>query len=66
MNRMMKTSEADEQVSHNIFYTAITRARQTLKIYWTPETEKSVLEKMKKKDIERDAGLLKNRMGWKK
>ncbi len=64
--KIVVSSEVDEQVSHNIFYTAITRARQTLKIYWTPETEKNVLEKMKKKDIERDAGLLKNRMGWKK
>ena len=64
--KIVVSSEVDEQVSHNIFYTAITRARQSLKIYWTPETEKHVLEKMEKKNIDRDAGLLKSRMGWKK
>ena len=26
-------------VTHNIFYTSITRAKEKLKIYWTPETE---------------------------
>ena len=64
--KVVISSEVDEQITHNIFYTAITRARQSLKIYWTPETEKHVLEKMEKKNIDRDAGLLKSRMGWKK
>lgn len=63
--KIVISSEVDEQISHNIFYTAITRARQSLKIYWTPETEKKVLENMTKKNIDRDAGLLKDRMGWK-
>lgn len=63
--KIVISSEVDEQISHNVFYTAITRARQFLKIYWTPETEKKVLENMTKKNIDRDAGLLKDRMGWK-
>lgn len=60
--KVVISSEVDEQVTHNIFYTAITRARQKLKIYWTTETEQKVFEKMTKKNYDRDAGLLKRRM----
>lgn len=44
--------------THNIFYTAITRAREKLKIYWTPEVEQAVLERIKPKDIKKDVGIL--------
>lgn len=60
--KVVISSEVDEQVTHNIFYTAITRARQKLKIYWTTETEQKVFEKMTKKNYDRDAGLQKRRM----
>lgn len=40
-------------------HTAITRAKENLKIYWSPETEKSVLEKLSVRDSRRDANLLK-------
>ena len=57
--KIVITNEIEEQISHNIFYTAITRAKEKLKIYWTPETEKKVLENLKRKDYQRDAALLK-------
>lgn len=60
--KVVISSEVDEQISHNIFYTAITRARESLKIYWTPETEKHVLENLKKRNVDKDAGLLEARM----
>lgn len=44
--KVVITNEIEEMVSHNIFYTAITRAKEKLKIYWSPETEKRVLENM--------------------
>ena len=46
-------------VTHNIFYTAITRAREKLKIYWTPEVEEKVLNRIKPKDISKDVEILK-------
>ena len=46
-------------MTHNIFYTAITRAREKLKIYWTPETEEKVLNRIRPKDISKDVELLK-------
>lgn len=56
------SNEIEEQITHNIFYTAITRAKKNLTIYWSPETEKKVLENLKVKDIERDYQLLKSKL----
>lgn len=56
--KIVITNETEERITHNIFYTAITRAKEKLKIYWSPETEKSVLEKLTLKDSKRDAHLL--------
>ena len=52
--KLVITEEIDELITHNIFYTAITRAREQLKIYWTPEVEHDVLERIKPKDIKKD------------
>ena len=49
-------------ITHNIFYTAITRAREKLKIYWTPETQNKILENFKRKDSNKDYCLLKELM----
>lgn len=57
--KIVITNEIEELISHNIFYTAITRAKEELKIYWTPETEQYVLESLKRKDNKRDAAILK-------
>ena len=56
--KIVIASEVGEQITHNIFYTAITRAREMLKIYWSPECEKNVLEGLKIKDCRRDLNLL--------
>lgn len=45
--KIVITDEIDEMITHNIFYTAITRAKSKLKIYWSPEVERKVLSKMK-------------------
>lgn len=57
--KIVITKETEERISHNIFYTAITRARKDLKIYWSPETEKYVLENLKINDSKKDYYLLK-------
>ena len=57
--KVVITNEIEEMVSHNIFYTAITRAKEKLKIYWSPETEKRVLENMKVQFNDKDYRLLK-------
>ncbi len=58
--KIVITDEIDELITHNIFYTAITRTRSKLKIYWTPEVEKKVLESIEPKNIGRDVSLLRS------
>ena len=57
--KIVITDEVEELVTHNIFYTAITRARKKLKIYWTPEVEEKVINRIKPRDISKDVELLK-------
>lgn len=59
--KVVITDEVEEMISHNIFYTAITRARERLKIYWTPETENKILKGLESKFNGRDVSLLKSR-----
>lgn len=56
--KVIITDEIDELVTHSIFYTAITRARKTLKIYWTQLVERKVLERIEPKDNTKDVSLL--------
>ena len=44
--KVVVTDEIEELITHDIFYTAITRARQELKIYWFPETQHKILTGM--------------------
>lgn len=60
--KLVITNEVEERISHNIFYTAITRAKEKLKIYWSPETENKILMSINKRDIKRDVSLLKSRI----
>lgn len=54
------TDEVDELITHNIFYTAITRAQKDLKICWTPEVKKKGLERIRPRNIYTDVEILKN------
>ena len=56
--KIVITNETEERITHNIFYTAITRAKNKLKIYWSPETEQFVLNRLTIKDSAKDAYLL--------
>lgn len=57
--KIVITDEVEELVTHNVFYTAITRAREKLKIYWTPEVEEKVINRIKPRDISKDVEILK-------
>jgi len=56
--KIVITDEIDERVTHNIFYTAITRARKKLKIFWTPESEHKILSSLEKRNSKKDEALL--------
>ena len=56
--KIIITNEVDEAITHSILYTAITRARESLKIYWSPEVENKVLSNLKHKINQKDITLL--------
>lgn len=56
--KIVITNEAEERITHNIFYTAITRTKEKLKIYWSPETEKRILDSFALRNYKKDAALL--------
>ncbi|MGB3988754.1 MAG: ATP-dependent RecD-like DNA helicase [Minisyncoccales bacterium] len=57
--KIVITNETEERISHNVFYTAITRAKKKLKIYWTPETQNKIIGALEQKFNKKDAHLLK-------
>lgn len=60
--KVVITSETEEMITHNIFYTAITRAKESLKIYWTPEAEKKVLNSFEKLNSSEDVKILSSKL----
>lgn len=60
--KLVISNEVEELITHSIFYTAITRARKNLKIYWTQPIEKKVLSQIKPNFNFEDASLLKKLM----
>lgn len=56
--KIIITDEVEDRITHNIFYTAITRAKNKLKIYWSPETEQSILRRFTIRNSAQDAALL--------
>ncbi|WP_455121192.1 ATP-dependent DNA helicase [Rothia aeria] len=63
--KIVITDTSEDDISHNIFYTAITRARKNLKIFWTPETEQAIISRLKHRTNTKDIELLKKRCGLK-
>ncbi|MGW3485503.1 ATP-dependent DNA helicase [Rhodococcus indonesiensis] len=61
--KVVITDANEDEISHNIFYTAITRAREHLQIFWTPETEHAVLNSLQRNVNKKDAALLMKRRG---
>ncbi len=56
--KVVITNEVDEMITHNIFYTAITRAKKRLKIYWSPEVQSRILSSLAPRNNGRDISLL--------
>jgi hypothetical protein len=63
--KIVITDANEDDITHSIFYTAVTRARERLRIFWTPETQQSVLQSFRRSDSPKDAALLASRRGLK-
>lgn len=63
--KIVISDEMGELITHNIFYTAITRAKNQLKIYWSEPTEKKILQSMHFMFNKEDATILAKKFGLK-
>lgn len=61
--KVVITDANEDDITHSIFYTAITRAREALRIFWTPETQQTVLERLRRSKNPKDVALLSARRG---
>ena len=63
--KIVVTNEIEELISHNIFYTAITRAKKRLKIYWQPEVQQKILATIEPISNQKDAHIISGKFGIK-
>lgn len=61
--KIVITDANEDDITHSIFYTAVTRARESLKIFWTPETQQAVLRSLQRSTSPKDVSLLSSRCG---
>ena len=61
--KIVVTDANQDDITHSIFYTAVTRARESLRIFWTPETQQAVLRSLQRTTSSKDVSLLSSRRG---
>ena len=61
--KIVITDANEDDIPHSVFYTAITRAREKLRIFWTPETQQAVLKGLRRDSNGKDVALLSSRRG---
>ncbi|MER6784736.1 AAA family ATPase [Streptomyces sp. NPDC000658] len=61
--KVVITDANEENISHSIFYTAITRARERLEVFWTPETQHRILSHLAVRENTKDENLMRVRRG---
>jgi len=60
--KLVVTSDIEDNITKNIFYTAITRTRKNLAIFWSPETQDKIFDNFKRKDNSKDISILKSKI----
>lgn len=63
--KIVISRDVDDEVTHNIFYTAVTRSTKNLTIFWSEDTQKKIMKKIIEKKSERDIGILSTKEGYK-
>jgi hypothetical protein len=59
--KIVITDANEDDITHSIFYTAVTRARERLCIFWAPETQQAVLKSLHRSTNPKDVALLSRR-----
>ena len=60
--KIIITSNVEDNITKNIFYTAITRTKKYLKIFWSAESQVKIFNQMKKRNNSRDISILKQKI----
>ena len=58
--KIVIADESEDKINHNIFYTAITRAKKELTIFWSPEVCNRILARIRPQTNNKDFNILKN------
>ena len=56
--KIVITSNVEDRITKNIFYTAITRAKKHLKVYWSPDSQEKIFDGFDKNESKRDLAIL--------
>ena len=56
--KIVITQNIEDRITKNIFYTAITRAKKFLKIYWSSDSQEKIFDSFSEKESKRDLGIL--------
>ncbi|GAB2960547.1 ATP-dependent RecD-like DNA helicase [Amycolatopsis acidiphila] len=59
--KIVITDANEDDITHSILYTAVTRARDRLRIFWTPETQQAVLKSLHRSTNPKDVAVLTSR-----
>lgn len=52
--KIVISDDIEDKITQNVFYTAITRAKKNLKIYWSKKAAKKIISEFKQNDINRE------------
>lgn len=61
--KIVITNANEDNISHSILYTAVTRARRKLKIFWSPEAQQKILQRLQRVPKKKEVELLISRRG---
>lgn len=60
--KIVITSNIEDRITKNIFYTAITRAKNKLKIYWNSDSQTRIFDNFDKRENSRDLAILRQKI----
>jgi hypothetical protein len=63
--KIVITDDNEDDITHNIFYTAVTRTRDRLRIFWSPESQQAVVNRFRGIRDSKDVALIASRRGLK-
>lgn len=61
--KIVITNANEDAITHSIFYTAVTRARERLKIFWSPEAQQKIISRLQRVPKRKEVELLISRRG---